>query len=55
MMDSPEARGLALTPWLFGRQGLALLAFVTALASTVSPAAGLLVAASIAMHALRLR
>ena len=32
-----------------------LLAFVTALASTVSPAAGLLVAASVAMHALRLR
>ena len=28
MMDSPEARPLAAAPWLFGRQGLALLALV---------------------------
>jgi uncharacterized protein (DUF58 family) len=33
-MDSPEARPLAATPWLFGKQGLALLAFVTAIAAT---------------------
>jgi uncharacterized protein (DUF58 family) len=34
MMDSPEARPLAATPWLFGRQGLGLLAVVTAVAAT---------------------
>ncbi|MBV9324584.1 MAG: DUF58 domain-containing protein [Chloroflexi bacterium] len=34
MMDSPEARPLAPAPWLFGRQGLALLALVTAIAAT---------------------
>lgn len=34
MMDSPEARPLAEAPWLFGRQGLAILALVTALAGT---------------------
>src|SRR5215471_7556586 len=34
MMDSPEARPLAAAPWLFGRQGLALLVLVTAIAGT---------------------
>src|ERR1041385_4705457 len=34
MMDSPEARPLASTPWLFTRQGLALLTAITALAAT---------------------
>jgi uncharacterized protein (DUF58 family) len=34
MMDSPEARALAPEPWLFGRQGLGLLALVTAIAAT---------------------
>lgn len=34
MMDSPEARALATTPWLFTRQGLAVLAVVLALAAT---------------------
>jgi uncharacterized protein (DUF58 family) len=34
MMDSPEARPLAPAPWLFGRQGLGLLALVTAIAAT---------------------
>jgi uncharacterized protein (DUF58 family) len=34
MMDSPEARPLAPEPWLFGGQGLALLALVTAIAAT---------------------
>ena len=34
MMDSPEARPLAPAPWLFGKQGLALLALVTAIAAT---------------------
>ncbi|MBV9580440.1 MAG: DUF58 domain-containing protein [Chloroflexi bacterium] len=34
MMDSPEARPLAAAPWLFGRQGLALLVLVTAIAAT---------------------
>jgi uncharacterized protein (DUF58 family) len=34
MMDSPEARPLAAAPWLFGRQGLGLLALVTAIAAT---------------------
>jgi uncharacterized protein (DUF58 family) len=34
MMDSPEARPLSAAPWLFGRQGLALLALITALAAT---------------------
>ncbi len=34
MMDSPEARGLVGAPWLFGRQGLSLLALVTAIAAT---------------------
>jgi uncharacterized protein (DUF58 family) len=33
-MDSPEARPLAAPPWLFGSQGLALLALVTAIAAT---------------------
>jgi uncharacterized protein (DUF58 family) len=34
MMDSPEARAPAAEPWLFGRQGLALLALVMAIAAT---------------------
>ena len=34
MMDSPEARPLAPTPWLFGKQGLGLLALITAVAAT---------------------
>jgi uncharacterized protein (DUF58 family) len=34
MMDSPEARPLAAAPWLFGKQGLGLLALVTAIAAT---------------------
>jgi uncharacterized protein (DUF58 family) len=34
MMDSPEARPLAAAPWLFGRQGLALLVLVMAIAGT---------------------
>ena len=34
MMDSPEARAPAATPWLFSRQGLVLLGVVTALAAT---------------------
>ena len=34
MMDSPEARSLASTPWLFSRQGLMLLTLVAALAAT---------------------
>jgi uncharacterized protein (DUF58 family) len=34
MMDSPEARGLIPGPWLFGRQGMALLALITAIAAT---------------------
>lgn len=34
MMDSPEARPVAGVPWLFGVQGLGLLAFITAVAAT---------------------
>ena len=34
MMESPEARALAAEPWLFGRQGLGVLAVITALAAT---------------------
>ncbi len=34
MMDSPEARPLAAAPWLFGKQGLALLVLTTAIAAT---------------------
>ena len=34
MMDSPEARPVAQVPWLFGAQGLGLLAFITAVAAT---------------------
>jgi uncharacterized protein (DUF58 family) len=34
MMDSPEARPLVAEPWLFGRQGIGLLALVTAIAAT---------------------
>jgi uncharacterized protein (DUF58 family) len=34
MMDSPEARPLSEAPWLFGKQGLGLLAFITAVAAT---------------------
>jgi uncharacterized protein (DUF58 family) len=34
MMDSPEARVLVSVPWLFGRQGLAILALVTLVAAT---------------------
>ena len=34
MMDSPEVRALAPVPWLFTRQGLALLLLVTAVAGT---------------------
>ncbi len=34
MMESPEARPLTVVPWLFTRQGLALLAFITAVAAT---------------------
>src|SRR5436309_3415482 len=33
-MDSPESRGLLVPPWLFGRQGLAILALVAAIAAT---------------------
>ncbi len=33
-MDSPEGRVLSAVPWLFSRQGLALLALVTAVAAT---------------------
>ena len=34
MMDSPEARSPSGVPWLFGRQGLSLLALLTAIAAT---------------------
>jgi uncharacterized protein (DUF58 family) len=34
MMDSPEARPLLGAPWVFGRNGLAVMALVTALAAT---------------------
>ena len=34
MMDSPEVRPIAGVPWLFGRQGLALLLLATAIAGT---------------------
>jgi uncharacterized protein (DUF58 family) len=34
MMDSPEARVLVGVPWLFGRQGLGILALVTLVAAT---------------------
>ena len=34
MMESPEARPLVSVPWVFTRQGLAILAFVTAVAAT---------------------
>jgi uncharacterized protein (DUF58 family) len=34
MMDSPEARALMAAPWLFGRQGLALLLLTTLVAAT---------------------
>ena len=34
MMDSPEARPLAAVPWLFQRQGLAVLTLITAVAAT---------------------
>src|SRR5712671_860152 len=34
MMDSPEARLLVSVPWLFGRQGLGILALVTLVAAT---------------------
>lgn len=34
MMESPEARPLTPAPWLFGRQGMGLLLFVTAVAAT---------------------
>jgi uncharacterized protein (DUF58 family) len=34
MMDSPETRALTEVPWLFGRQGLALLLLLTAVAAT---------------------
>jgi uncharacterized protein (DUF58 family) len=34
MMDSPESRATMGVPWLFGRQGLAVLALVTAVAAT---------------------
>ncbi len=33
-MDSPESRGLAAPPWLFGRQGLFILGLVAAIAAT---------------------
>jgi hypothetical protein len=33
-MDSPESRAIPEPPWLFGRQGLALLALAAALAAT---------------------
>src|SRR5207244_4458908 len=35
MMDSPEGRAPVALPWLFGRQGLALLALVTAISATI--------------------
>lgn len=34
MMDSPEARALTTSPWLFGRQGLGLLLLITLVAAT---------------------
>ena len=34
MMDSPEVRSVVGAPWLFGRQGLGLLALITAIAAT---------------------
>lgn len=34
MMESPEARPLTAAPWLFGPQGMGLLAFVTVVAAT---------------------
>src|SRR5437016_5556988 len=33
-MDSPEARPLLETPWLFSRQGLGLMLFITAVGAT---------------------
>jgi uncharacterized protein (DUF58 family) len=56
MMDSPEARPLAPVPWLFGRQGLGLLAFVTAVAATflatdVAYLAGALLLVGLGAHA----
>src|SRR5690242_4696089 len=34
MMDSPEVRAVSSVPWLFSRQGLVVLALITALAAT---------------------
>src|SRR6266571_2488582 len=56
MMESPEARQLATVPWLFGRQGLGILALVTALAATflatdVTYLAGALLLVGLGAHA----
>jgi uncharacterized protein (DUF58 family) len=56
MMDSPEGRALMGTPWLFGRQGLAVIALVTALAATfravdITFLAGALLLVGLAAHA----
>src|SRR5262249_27977820 len=56
MMDSPEARPLAMTPWLFTRQGLALLTAIAALAATflatdITYLAGALLVVGLGAHA----
>ena len=56
MMDSPEARAVSTVPWLFSRQGLALLALITALAATflatdVTYLAGALLLVGLGAHA----
>jgi uncharacterized protein (DUF58 family) len=55
-MDSPEARPLATVPWLFGAQGLGLLAIITAIAATflatdVTYLAGALLLVGLGAHA----
>jgi uncharacterized protein (DUF58 family) len=56
MMDSPEARPPMSAPWLFGRQGLALLAVMTAIAATflatdITYLAGALLLVGLGSHA----
>jgi uncharacterized protein (DUF58 family) len=56
MMESPEARQLTTVPWLFSRQGLGVLALVTALAATflatdVTYLAGVLLLVGLGAHA----
>src|SRR5260370_6726529 len=56
MMEPPGPRRLAAGPWLFGRQGLALLTFVTAVAGTflatdVTYLAGTLLLVGLGVHA----